>query len=155
LRYVHDDRPGIRRLRSGKGFRYVGPDGKAVRDPQVLRRIRSLVLPPAWTDVWICPLANGHLQATGIDARGRKQYRYHPRGRAGRDDTKSPRLIAFGQALPRIRARVEKDLTRPGLPRAKVLAAIVRLLETMLVRVGNDEYARTNHHYGLTTLPDQ
>jgi DNA topoisomerase-1 len=155
LRYVHDDRPGIRRVRSGKGFRYVGPDGKAVRDPEVLRRIRSLVIPPAWTDVWICPLANGHIQATGIDARGRKQYRYHPRWREVRDETKYHRMIAFGQALPRIRARVEKDLNRPGLPRAKVLAAIVRLLVTTLIRVGYDEYARTNHHYGLTTLLDQ
>jgi DNA topoisomerase-1 len=155
LRYVHDDRPGIRRVRSGKGFRHVGPDGKTVRDPAVLRRIRSLVIPPAWTDVWICPTANGHVQATGTDARGRKQYRYHPRWREVRDETKYHRMIAFGQALPRIRARVEKDLKLPGLPRAKVLAAIVRLLETTLIRVGNDEYARTNHHYGLTTLLDQ
>jgi DNA topoisomerase-1 len=155
LRYLHDDGPGIRRLRSGKGFRYVDPDGKAVRDPAVLRRIRSLVLPPAWTDVWICPTTNGHLQATGFDARGRKQYRYHPRWRKVRDETKYHRLVAFGQALPRIRARVEKDLNRPGLPHAKVLAAIVRLLETTLIRVGNDEYARTNHHYGLTTLLDR
>jgi DNA topoisomerase-1 len=152
LRYVHDDRPGIRRVHSGKGFRYVGPDGKTVRDRDTLARIRSLAIPPAWTDVWICPLANGHLQATGHDDQGRKQYRYHPRWRAVRDETKYDRMIAFGQALPRIRAGVEQDLAQPGLPRSKVLATVVRLLETTLIRVGNEEYARENGSFGLTTL---
>ena len=155
LRYVHHDRPGIRRVRSGKAFRYVDPDGRPIRDPETLRRIRALVLPPAWTDVWICPIFNGHLQAVGRDARGRTQYRYHPRWRATRDETKYDRMIAFGQALPAIRARVEADLALPGLPRAKVLAAVVRLLETTLIRVGNEEYARTNHSFGLTTLRDR
>jgi DNA topoisomerase-1 len=155
LRYVHDTQPGIRRVRRGKGFRYVGPDGKTVRDREVLWRIRSLVIPPAWKDVWICLLANGHLQATGKDDRGRKQYRYHPRWRAVRDETKYERMIAFGQALPRIRARTQRDLALPGLPRAKVLAAVVRLLETTLVRVGNEEYAKENHSFGLTTMRDR
>jgi DNA topoisomerase-1 len=154
LRYVSDLEPGIRRLRSGKGFRYVGPNGKKVRDPETLRRIRSLVLPPAWRDVWICTRPDGHLQATGRDARGRKQYRYHPRWRAVRDEAKYDRLIAFGQALPALRARVGADLARPGLPRVKVLATVVRLLEVTLIRVGNEEYARANHSYGLTTLGD-
>ena len=152
LRYVSDDRPGIRRNRRGKSFRYVQPDGQAVRDRDTLRRIRSLAIPPAWSDVWICPLANGHLQATGHDARGRKQYHYHPRWRAVRDETKYDRLIAFGLALPCIRARVEQDLAQPGLPRGKVLATVVRLLEITLIRVGNEEYARTNGSFGLTTL---
>ncbi|HEY7311080.1 MAG TPA: DNA topoisomerase IB [Gemmataceae bacterium] len=152
LRYVGDDRPGIRRVRKGKGFRYLGPDDKPVRDADTLRRIRSLAIPPAWTDVWICPLANGHLQATGHDARGRKQYRYHPRWRAVRDETKYDRTIAFGQALPHIRSRIEQDLAQPGLPRTKVLATVVRLLETTLIRVGNEEYARENGSFGLTTL---
>ena len=155
LRYVRDDRPGIRRVRAGRGFRYVGPDGKPVGDAETLGRIRSLVIPPAWTDVWICPAANGHIQATGHDARGRKQYRYHPRWRAVRDETKYDRLIAFGQALPRLRGRIERDLKRPGLPRAKILATVVRLLETTLIRVGNEEYARQNHSFGLTTMRDR
>src|SRR5207253_7784534 len=133
-------------------FRYLDPRGKPIQDPDVLARIRSLVIPPAWTEVWICPLAQGHLQATGIDARGRKQYRYHPRWRAVRDETKYHRLIAFGQALPKIRARVEADLAQPGLPRTKVLATVVRLLERTLIRVGNEEYARDNESFGLTTL---
>ena len=152
LRYVHDDRPGVHRVRSGRSFRYVGPDGGAVRDPEVLDRIRRLAIPPAWTDVWICPLANGHIQATGRDARGRKQYRYHARWRETRDETKYHRMIAFGSALPAVRARVEADLALPGLPRDKVLAAVVRLLETTLIRVGNEEYARANGSFGLTTL---
>ena len=155
LRYVHDDGPGIRRVPSGKRFRFVGPDGKAVRDRDTLRRIRSLVIPPAWADVWVCPAPNGHLQATGKDARGRKQYRYHPRWREVRDETKYHRMIAFGQALPKIRARAEKDLALPGLARAKVLATVVRLLETTLIRVGNEEYARANGSFGLTTLRDR
>ncbi len=152
LRYVGDDRPGIARQRAGKHFRYLRPDGQAVRDGEERRRIRALAIPPAWTDVWICPLANGHLQATGRDAKGRKQYRYHPRWRAMRDESKYDRLIAFGQALPGIRARVEQDLAQPGLPRTKVLATVVRLLETTLIRVGNEEYARDNGSFGLTTL---
>src|SRR5947209_1585391 len=135
LRYVADTMPGIRRLRQGKGFRYVTPDGKPLRDPDALARIRSLVIPPAWTDVWICPLAHGHLQATGVDARKRKQYRYHPRWRTARDETKFDRMLAFGQALPRIRKRIAKDLALTGLPRRKVLATVVRLLETTLIRV--------------------
>src|SRR5262249_19794575 len=139
LRYVSDDRPGIRRVRSGKGFRYLDPDGHPVKDDETLGRIRSLVIPPAWTDVWICPLHNGHLQAPGRDARGRKQYRCHPRWRQVRNETKYDRMIAFGKALPRLRARVEADLARPGLPRSKVLATVVRLLETTLIRVGNEE----------------
>ena len=155
LRHVRDDSPGIRRVRSGKGFRYVGPDGRPVRDAATLARIRSLVIPPAWTDVWVCPDPLGHLQATGRDARGRKQYRYHPRWREVRDEAKYERTIAFAEALPRIRARVERDLRRPGLPREKVLATVVRLLETTLARVGNEEYARQNGSYGLTTLRDR
>jgi DNA topoisomerase-1 len=152
LRYVSDRMPGIGRRRSGKGFRYLDADGKAVRDHEVLHRIRSLVIPPAWTEVWICPLAHGHIQAVGLDARGRKQYRYHPRWREVRDETKYHRMIAFGQSLPVIRARVDQELRRPGLPREKVLATIVRLLETTLIRVGNEEYAKENGSYGLTTM---
>ncbi len=155
LRYVTDQEPGIRRLRAGRGFRYVNPDGKTIRDSETLHRIRSLVLPPAWRDVWICTRADGHLQATGRDARGRKQYRYHPRWRAIRDEAKYDRVLAFGQALPALRARVEADLARSGLPREKVLATVVRLLEVTLIRVGNEEYARSNHSYGLTTLRDR
>ena len=155
LRYVRDDRPGIRRVWRGEALRYLGPDGRPIRDESTLARIRSLAIPPAYTDVWICPLANGHLQATGRDARGRKQYRYHPRWRAVRDGTKFDRMIAFGLALPRVRARVEADLALPGLPRPKVLATVVRLLATTLIRVGNEEYARANGSFGLTTLRDQ
>lgn len=152
LRYVTDDRPGIRRRRAGRSFRYVRPDGSAVADEPTLKRIASLVIPPAWTDVWIATDPRGHLQVTGRDAKGRKQYRYHPRWRQVRDETKYGRMLAFGQALPAIRERVERDLKRPGLPRAKVLATVVRLLETTLIRVGNEEYARENKSYGLTTL---
>src|SRR5438067_13528894 len=122
LRYVTDQRPGIRRKRAGKGFSYVGPDGKSIRDGEELRRIKSLGIPPAWTDVWICPVPNGHIQATGRDARGRKQYRYHPRWREVRDETKYDRMIAFAAALPRIRERVERDLALSGMSRAQVLA---------------------------------
>ena len=154
LRYVSDASPGIRRRRSGRGFGYVGPDGRAVRDKATLARIRSLAIPPAYTDVWICLMANGHLQATGRDARGRKQYRYHPKWREVRDETKFGRMLAFSEALPRLRARAEQDLSLPGLPRAKVLATVVRLLECTGIRVGNDEYARTNRSFGLTTLQD-
>jgi DNA topoisomerase-1 len=155
LRYVRDDGPGIRRVRRGKGFRYVGPDGRAVRDRETLGRIRSLAIPPAWTDVWVCPAANGHIQATGRDARGRKQHRYHPRWREVRDEAKYHRVLAFARALPRLRARVQEDLAQGGLPRTKVLAAVVRLLETTLIRVGNEEYARDNGSFGLTTLRER
>jgi DNA topoisomerase-1 len=154
LRYISDDMPGIRRRKRGKGFGYIDPKGNAVRDPRTLERIRKLAIPPAWTDVWICPTANGHLQATGRDARGRKQYRYHADWRNVRDETKFGRMIAFGEALPKIRERVEKDLSLRGLPREKVIATVVRLLETTLIRVGNREYARQNGSFGLTTLRD-
>src|SRR6266545_614971 len=152
LRYVSDDRPGIRRQRSGQGFSYVGPDGRRVRHRATLARIRALAIPPAWNDVWISPLADSHLQATGRDARGRKQYRYHARWRAVRDETKYGRMLLFGSTLPRIRARVKDDLALPGLPRNKLLAMIVRLLETTFIRVGNAEYAKANGSFGLTTL---
>ncbi len=152
LRYVSDTQPGITRKRAGRGFSYASPDGKVVRDPETLNRIKSLVIPPAWTHVWICTKANGHIQATGRDEKGRKQYRYHSRWRQVRDETKYGRMIAFGQALPRIRKRVKHDLALDGLPHEKVLAAIVRLLETTLIRVGNEEYARENHSFGLTTM---
>jgi DNA topoisomerase I len=155
LRYVTDTVPGISRKRRGKSFRYLNPDGTAVKDPTVLARIKSLAIPPAWTDVWICINANGHLQATGRDARKRKQSRYHPRWREVRDETKYERMKAFGAALPKIRKRVERDLALPGLPREKVLATIVRLLETTFIRVGNEEYARENQSYGLTTMHDK
>jgi DNA topoisomerase-1 len=155
LHYVNDHDPGIRRVRAGKGFRYVRPDRRPVRDRGDLRRIKALAIPPAWTDVWICPDPDGHIQATGKDDRGRKQYRYHPRWRQVRDEAKYERTIAFGLALPGIRKRTEKDLARPGLPREKVLAAVVRLLETTLIRVGNEEYARENGSFGLTTMRDR
>ena len=155
LRYVSDSTPGIRRRRAGASFTYVAPDGTTVRDPATVARIRALAIPPAWTDVWICPQSNGHIQATGRDQRGRKQYRYHPRWREVRDESKYGRMLAFGQALPRIRERVDADLRRPGLPREKVLAAVVRLLETTAIRVGNEEYARTNKSFGLTTMRDR
>jgi DNA topoisomerase-1 len=139
-------------VRAGRGFRYVGPDGRPVRDSETLQRLRTLAIPPAWVRVWICPLAHGHLQATGFDDRGRKQYRYHPRWRAVRDANKYRKLIAFGLALPAIRARTEEHLALAGLPRPKVLATVVRLLDTTFMRVGNEEYARANHSFGLTTL---
>jgi len=152
LRYVNDDRPGIRRRRHGRGFSYHDAAGRPLRDRQDRLRIAALAVPPAWTDVWICPQPSGHLQATGRDARGRKQYRYHPDWRTVRDESKFGRMAAFGEALPRLRARVESDLALPGLPREKVLATVVRLLETTLIRVGNAEYARDNQSFGLTTL---
>ena len=155
LRYVTDEMPGIRRKRAGKGFIYRGPDGQTIRDPKELARFKALGIPPAWTDVWICPNPRGHLQATGRDARGRKQYRYHPRWREVRDETKYERMLAFAQALPHIRRRAEEDLKLPGLPRRKVLATVVRLLEKTLIRVGNEEYARTNKSFGLTTMRDR
>lgn len=152
LRYVHDDRPGIRREPARDGFRYLDAHGKPVEDEATLKRIKSLVIPPAWTDVWICPQANGHLQATGRDARGRKQYRYHAKWRTVRDEVKYERMIKFGKALPQIRKEVDRALGLPGLPREKVLATIVYLLEATMMRIGNDEYARENKSYGLTTL---
>src|SRR3954454_13198557 len=144
LRYVSDTQPGIRRKRAGKGFVYLGPDGKTIREAKEVSRIRSLAIPPAYTDVWICPSANGHIQATGRDARGRKQYRYHRKWREVRDETKFGRMAAFCRALPKIRAHVTHDLARPHLDRDKVLATIVALMERVQLRVGNEEYARTN-----------
>jgi DNA topoisomerase-1 len=155
LRYVSDTQPGIQRKRAGRGFQYLDPAGKVIRDGQTRARIRSLAIPPAWTDVWICPRADGHLQATGFDARRRKQYRYHPRWRQVRDESKYGKMIAFAQALPQIRSRIEQDLAARGMPREKVLATVVRLLETTLIRVGNGEYARTNESFGLTTMQNQ
>lgn len=155
LRYVTDDEPGIRRRKRGKGFTYLDPQGRTVRDPQQLELIRKLAIPPAWTDVWICSRPNGHLQATGRDARGRKQYRYHAEWRQVRDETKFGRMVAFGEALPLIREQAERDLALKGLPREKVLAAVIKLLETTLIRIGNREYARQNNSFGLTTLRDR
>jgi DNA topoisomerase-1 len=155
LRYVSDTMPGIRRKRAGKGFAYIAQDGSTIRDEKELARIRSLAIPPAYTDVWICPSPNGHIQATGRDARRRKQYRYHPKWREVRDETKFGRMLAFSEGLPRIRERVDRDLSRPALPREKVLATVVRLLESTCIRVGNDEYARANRSFGLTTLQDR
>src|SRR5881227_3051385 len=155
LRYVSDLSPGLRRKRAGKGFTYSASNGSAIRNSETVRRIKGLAIPPAWTDVWICPDPRGHLQATGRDARGRKQYRYHARWRQARDENKFDRMIDFGNALPSIRERVEADLARPGLPREKVLAAVVRLLESTLIRVGNPSYARDNRSFGLTTLKDR
>jgi DNA topoisomerase-1 len=152
LRHVSDEKPGIKRECSGKSFRYRDAAGKLVRDRETLGRIKSLVIPPAWTSVWICPDANGHLQATGRDDRGRKQFRYHPRWREIRDETKYARMIAFARALPKIRRRIQKDMSLADLPRNKVLATVARLLEVSLIRVGNDEYARENDSFGLTTM---
>jgi DNA topoisomerase-1 len=155
LRYIRCGGPCIKRIPCGKGFRYAGPDGKPLRDARQLERIRALVIPPAWTNVAICPSPNGHLQAVGLDARRRKQYRYHPRYREVRDQAKFSRMIAFGAVLAIIRRRIQKDLERPGLPKQKVLATVVRLLETSFIRVGNDEYAKENDSFGLTTMKDR
>lgn len=155
LRYVSDAKPGFRREPAGRHFRYKDADDRVIRDRETLARIKSLVIPPAWTDVWICAAANGHIQVTARDARGRKQYRYHPLWRTVRDENKYEHLISFGKALPLIRNQVDKDLALPGLPRAKILATIVRLLETTMMRVGNEEYARSNGSFGLTTLRDK
>ena len=155
LRYVTDATEGLTRRPKGKAFAYLGVDGKPIRDPADLARINALVIPPAWTAVWICPRADGHLQATGRDDRGRKQYRYHPRWREVRDESKYDRMMAFAGALPAIRRRTDADLARPGLPLEKVLAAVVRLLETTLIRVGNEAYARSNKSFGLTTMRDR
>jgi DNA topoisomerase-1 len=152
LRYVSDAKPGITRKRRGKSFQYFDPEGKAIRNKDEIARIKALVIPPAWSNVWICPQPNGHLQATGRDARGRKQSRYHPRWRKVRDENKYERMKLFGEALPLIRSRVENDLSLSGLSREKILATIVRLLETTFIRVGNAEYAKENHSYGLTTM---
>jgi len=155
LRHVSDERPGIRRVGAGEGFYYVDAQGEKIDDEATLARIKSLAIPPAWAEVWICPIANGHLQASGRDAKGRKQYRYHTRWRKVRDEDKYSRMAAFGAALPRIRAKVATDLTLPGLEKRKVLAVVVRLLETTFIRIGNEEYARANKSYGLTTLKDR
>jgi len=152
LHYVTDGKPGIRRRVGKDGFEYHQPDGARVTDEDSLARIRKLAIPPAYTEVWICRDPNGHLQAVGRDARGRKQYRYHPRWRAVRDEAKYHKMLLFGRKLPALRRRVEADLARPGLPREKVLAALVRLLERTLARIGNEEYAKTNNSFGLTTL---
>ena len=144
LRYVSADEPGIRRVKAGKGFHYKAETGRLLRDRAQLDRIKSLAIPPAWTDVWICPYANGHLQATGRDARGRKQHRYHKRWREVRDETKFTRMIAFARSLPKIRKRIAADIHLPGLPRNKVLATVVELLEKTFIRVGNEEYERQN-----------
>lgn len=152
LAYVHDHDPGLRRVSTPQGPMIVDADGEPVRDEATLERIRRLAIPPAWTDVWVCSDPNGHIQAVGRDAKGRKQYRYHAGWRACRDEAKYESLLAFGQALPRLRDRVEADLGRRGLPREKVLAAVVRLLELTLIRIGNDEYAKQNKSFGLTTL---
>lgn len=152
LRYVSDETPGIRRRRAGRGFSYIGTDGEPIRDPKRLAWFKRLAIPPAWTDVWICANRRGHIQATGRDARGRKVYRYHPRWREVRDEAKYGRMLAFARALPSIRVRVQDDLGRPGLPREKVLAALVSLLEHTRIRIGNEAYARENRSFGLTTL---
>lgn len=155
LRYVSDDQPGFSRRPKGEEFEYFDQKGKPIHDEQRLLRIKRLAIPPAWTDVWICPSPNGHIQATGRDARRRKQYRYHERWREIRNENKYDRLINFGKALPKIRRRLKKDLALSGLPREKVLATIVQLLEWSLIRVGNEEYARENKSFGLTTMQDR
>ncbi len=156
LRYMTDDRPGIRRLKAGRQRSATcSPDGKPLTDKVEIARIKSLAIPPAYTDVWIAPIRNAHLQATGRDARGRKQYRYHKRWREVRDENKFDRMLAFAKALPKIRAAVKRDLAKPGLPREKVLATVVSLLEATMIRVGNEEYARENDSYGLTTMEDE
>ena len=152
LRYVSDSMPGIRRHRHGRGFTYVGPDGAVITARDAIKRFKSLVIPPAWTDVWICPHEDGHLQVTARDARGRKQYRYHPRFRQHRDGTKFERMFEMSDVLWKIRERVESDIELPGLARDKIMATVVWLLETTLIRVGSDEYRKANKSFGLTTL---
>ena len=154
LRYVNEDMPCIRRRRRGKGWHFVGPDGETITDPDERARIEAIAVPPAWTDVWICPHADGHILAVGRDARGRKQYRYHPRWREVRDRTKFDRMTQFGAALPGIRKITDEHLRQRGLPREKVLALVIRLLDQTLIRIGNEEYAAENESYGLTTLRD-
>jgi DNA topoisomerase I len=155
LTYVSDLDPGIRRRKAGHGFNYIDADGKPITDETTLDRMRKLAIPPAWTDVWIAPEAHAHIQATGRDLKGRKQYRYHERWREVRDEHKYDRVIVFGRALPKLRKRVERDLARRGLPREKVLAAVIRVMEITLIRVGNEEYAKANKSFGLTTLRDR
>jgi len=155
LRYVSDDRPGYTRKAKGDDFDWLDADGEPIRDEQRLLRIKRLAIPPAWTEVWVSPLANGHIQATGRDARGRKQYVYHDRWREVRDENKYDRIISFGKALPKIRRRIARDLKLPGLPRNKVLATVVQLLERTFIRIGNEEYARENKSFGLTTMKDR
>jgi DNA topoisomerase-1 len=155
LTYISDDKPGIRRRRAGKGFTYCDPGGSRISDAAILKRIKALAVPPAWIDVWICPKQDGHIQATGRDARGRKQYRYHGRFREVRESTKYHHMLHFAESLPAIRKRIRKHLALRGLPRKKVLATVVNLLETTLIRVGSDEYAKENKSYGLTTLKNR
>ncbi len=155
LLYVTDEMPGIRRQARGRGFAYYDPDGKLIRDAGELVRFRSIGVPPAWTDVWICPLPEGHVQATGRDARRRKQYRYHVAWRSVRDASKFHRMSAFGRALPKVREQLERDMGRRGLDRERVLAAVLRIVDDTLIRVGNEEYARTNQTFGATTLQDE
>jgi DNA topoisomerase I len=152
LAYVSDTAPGIRRRRAGSGFAYLTPGGKKLDDPATRDRIRALAIPPAWTDVWISPDPDGHIQATGRDQKGRKQYRYHPGWTACRDEAKFSSLVAFASVLPKIRERIDRDLRRPGVPRERVLASIVWLLDRTLIRIGNDVYSRQNESFGLTTL---
>ena len=152
LVYVHHDKPGISRKKKGKTFHYFDVGGKRITDAETVERINKLAIPPGYHDVWICPNAKGHIQAVGTDDRGRTQYRYHPRWREVRDEAKYGRMIAFGKALPKLRARIDKDLKLDGLPREKVIATVVKLLETTLIRVGNEEYAKTNNSFGLTTI---
>jgi DNA topoisomerase I len=149
------ERPGLSRRRAGKSFSYRDADGKRITDAETLARIKGVVIPPAWTQVWICPDPNGHIQAIGVDARGRRQYRYHPRFREARETSKFEHMMAFAAALPKLRAQVAKDMAQPGIGRTRVLATIVHLLETTLIRVGNRAYAKENRSYGLTTLLDR
>ena len=155
LVYVHHDKPGFTRVRKGKAFHYFDLKGKRIADEETVTRINKLAIPPGYKDVWICPNPLGHIQAVGTDDRGRTQYRYHPKWREARDEVKYHRMLEFGRALPKLRARINKDLKLDGLPRAKVIAAVVKLLETTLIRVGNEEYAKTNQHYGLTTIHNE
>ena len=155
LRYISDDRPGIRRKKMGTGFTYIRADGSRLTEVDALKRIKALAIPPAWTDVWICPFVDGHIQATGRDAKGRKQYRYHARFRELRESTKYEHVVAFADALPSIREKVREHMSLRGLPREKILATAVHLLETTLIRVGNDDYAKQNNSYGLTTLKNR
>src|SRR5687768_5316377 len=155
LRYVADNRSWIRREKNGRDFKFIDSKGRAIKDNDAITRIRKLGIPPAWTDVWICPDPDGHVQATGRDARGRKQHRYHKRWREVRDETKYNRMVQFAKALPKIRQRTAQDLPKPGLPLEKVLATVVRILETGVIRVGNKEYAKQNNSFGLTTMLDR
>ncbi len=152
LRYVSDAQPGFTRRRSGKGFSFKDSDGKTISDPKMTSRFKALVIPPAWREVWICPYSNGHIQATGFDERGRKQYLYHEKWRQARDENKYERMLSFAQLLPKIRRTTKRDLKQRGLPRTKVLAAILQLLEKTMIRIGNEQYAKENKSFGLTTM---